>query len=74
MVGEGLGVALQVAVVPAADVDAFDFEDVVDGPGDAQEAADHNQYDFEGEAEGGVAGGTRRQVGRHALVDLKHAI
>lgn len=59
---EGLGVASGVSVVPAAHVDLLDLENVVDGPDDAQQAADHDHDDLHGETHRRVAGGTRLQV------------
>ena len=70
--GEGLGVAQDVAVVAAAHVDALHLKDVVDGPGDAQQAAHHYHDHLNRETHGRVARGTRLEVLHHALVDLKH--
>lgn len=57
-----------------ADLDLLDLEDVVDGPDDAQQAADHYHNHLYGEAHGRVAagaGGATLEV-FHSLVNFEH--
>lgn len=62
MGSKSFGIANDVSVVPSAHVDFLDLEDVVDGPDDAQQAADHDHDYLYGEAYRRGAGGTRLQV------------
>ncbi len=60
--------------VSFADLDLLDLEDVVDGPDDAQQAADHDDDHLYGIAHGGVAaraGGATLEVFQ-TLVNFEH--
>lgn len=73
MVGERLAVRVSIPVEATPNVDPFNLEDVVDGPNNAQQAADHNHYDLHWVAHWRLAPAARLEV-RYPLVYLKHSI
>lgn len=63
-----------ISSLSSANLDLLDLEDVVDGPDDAEQTADHDHDHFCGKAHGRVAagaGGSTLEV-FHSLVNFEH--